>query len=345
MKSEFLKFICIYALIHIVRSYRLTNTVSGTRSHRLFSTSTPPEAKIGPRKQLFFEIVESGLADRFDSEIISKIYKFCQYAKNLIPAPVPQGFMHDPIEEYIDGLTSKPWWDPSSFEWVKGLEDQSAVITAELQSVLQQQEVFQGDSPAQRLMGVGWTAFRLQRLGNWNEENVGLFPETTRILRSLNIPFAVRGVMFAKQQPGSGVQAHSDGRNFILTAHLGLQIPEQPESCWISVAGEKRSWEKDKVMIFDTSFTHETDNTSDSDRYVLIVDFWHPELTAQEKEALEFIYDTRNKFETGKVRDIDCSYVKSGKPVTVDEYVKSKTGFGIAFANFFTGGGLVKFKK
>lgn len=42
-----------------------------------------------------------------------------------------------------------------------------------------------------------------------------------QVLAELDIPFAVRGVMFAKQAPGTGVQPHSDGRNFILTLHLG----------------------------------------------------------------------------------------------------------------------------
>ena len=48
-------------------------------------------------------------------------------------------------------------------------------------------------------MGEGWTAFRLQRLGQWNEANTLTFPKTTEIIRGLNIPLAVRGVMFAKQ--------------------------------------------------------------------------------------------------------------------------------------------------
>ena len=48
-------------------------------------------------------------------------------------------------------------------------------------------------------MGEGWTAFRLQRLGQWNEANTQVFPRTTEIIRGLNIPLAVRGVMFAKQ--------------------------------------------------------------------------------------------------------------------------------------------------
>jgi hypothetical protein len=68
---------------------------------------------------------------------------------------------------------------------------------------------------------------------------------------------------------------------------------------------------------------------------VLIIDFWHPELSNQEQKALEFIYDARNKFETGKADTIDCSYVKSGKPTNVDDYVKAQKSFGASLAGFF----------
>jgi hypothetical protein len=36
---------------------------------------------------LFFEIVESGLNDRFKIDDIPRVFKFCQYAKSEIPAP------------------------------------------------------------------------------------------------------------------------------------------------------------------------------------------------------------------------------------------------------------------
>ncbi len=160
-------------------------------------------------------------------------------------------------------------------------------------------------------MGEGWTAFRLQRFGNWIESNCELFPETTRILKSLPIPFAMRGVMFAKQKPHSGVQPHSDGRNFILTAHLGLKVPL--EKCWIKVGGIQKSWSSNNVIVFDTSFVHETSNDSDEDRYVMIIDFWHPELTLVERDALTYIYDSRNKFDSGQMNKIDSSYLTQPK--------------------------------
>jgi len=47
----------------------------------------------------------------------------------------------------------------------------------------------------------------------------------------------------------------------------------------------------------DTTFEHETGNESEEERYVLIIDFWHPGLTLVERAALREFYDLRNKFE------------------------------------------------
>ena len=51
------------------------------------------------------------------------------------------------------------------------------------------------------------------------------------------------------------------------------------------------------VLLSDTTFEHETGNASEEDRYVLIIDFWHPELTPVERAALREFYDLRNAFE------------------------------------------------
>lgn len=63
-------------------------------------------------------------------------------------------------------------------------------------------------------------------------------------------------VFFAKQAAKTGIQSHSDGCNFILTAHLGLDVPEG--KCWIKVGDEKREWKNGKAMAFDTHYYHET---------------------------------------------------------------------------------------
>lgn len=53
------------------------------------------------------------------------------------------------------------------------------------------------------------------------------------------------------------------------------------------------------LILISLLFYRTADNNSAEDRYVVIIDFWHPELTPEERVALDFVYDTRNKFETG----------------------------------------------
>jgi hypothetical protein len=225
-------------------------------------------------------------------------------ASGEVPPPAALGPGHEPSEEHVDGLTAKPYWDaasePDLFPWAAELEANADIIQHEFATNMLNPKLFASDSAWQnQVMGGGWSAVRLQRLGEWNTFNCERFPKTYELLRSLQIPLAVRGVCFAKQAPGSGVQPHSDGRNFILTSHMGLKIPE---GCWLQVGEERREWQEGKLTTLDTSFSHSTGNDSTEDRHVLIIDYWHPELSEAERSALEFVYDLRNKFESGQVR-------------------------------------------
>mmetsp|Transcript_14772 Transcript_14772/g.20876 ORF Transcript_14772/g.20876 Transcript_14772/m.20876 type:complete len:357 (+) Transcript_14772:152-1222(+) len=296
-------------------------------------TTTTTPTKLFAAKQLterqlqFWEDVEDGLNDvesfynkefnKDDSEsatnnsIIQRIRDFATRASNgnVPPQDVIPG--HQPSEEHVDGLTAKPFWDvvsePQLFPWAAELEANANIIAQEFEDKLNRDgQMFASDSAWQnQVMGEGWSAVRLQRLGVWNMDNVKEFPKTYELLRKLNIPLAVRGVCFARQGPGSGVQPHSDGRNFILTSHLGLKVPTGSggggEGCWIQVGTERSTWEEGKLLTLDTSFEHSTGNPTQEERHVLIIDFWHPELTQAERAGLEFVYDLRNKFESGKI--------------------------------------------
>jgi len=108
-------------------------------------------------------------------------------------------------------LTAKPFWmaadEPDLFPWAKELEEKFHIIQEEFDAKLKRdQNLFSADSAWQnQVMGAGWSAIRLQRLGEWNMDNVKEFPKTYELLRGLRIPLAVRGVCFARQAPGSGV--------------------------------------------------------------------------------------------------------------------------------------------
>lgn len=275
----------------------------------------------------FWEDVEEGLNDISDfyatrGENIDRIRQFGMRARGEIELPTPSGEFHEPSEEYIDGLTAKPFWESAEFPWAQALQENAHIIQEEFEMKLRRDaDLFSSDSKWQNsVMGGGWSAMRLQRLGVWNKDNCKEFPRTYDLLRSLNIPLAVRGVCFARQKGGSGVKPHSDGRNFILTSHLGLKVPD---GCWIQVGNERKSWEEQKLLTLDTSFTHSTSNPTNDDRYVLIIDFWHSELTEAEQAALVFVYDVRNKFENGSV-----PFRRPKRPVTKNEEEKEGSGIG-----------------
>lgn len=307
------------------------------------------------RQMQFWEDVEDGL-DEIESAYegeglgLERIRDFVKSASGAIPPPTGYAPHHLPSEEHVPGLTARPFWDvtsdPARFPWAAALEANSHLVVAELRSKLSREEeeeeerartadLFSGDSAWQNdVMGTGWSAFRLRRLGVWNEGNCGEFPETAELLKGLDIPFAVRGVCFARQRAGSEVEPHSDGRNFILTSHLGLMVPE---GCWMEAAKERRTWEVGKLTTLDTSFEHSVGNPTDSDRHVLIIDFWHPDLTKAEIEGLEVVYDLRNKFESGEV-PVRTPRSVLAKRKEAQEGLGGGGGFGGILNSLFGGG-------
>eukprot|EP00050_Salpingoeca_kvevrii_P001648 m.175840 g.175840 ORF g.175840 m.175840 type:complete len:132 (-) comp10424_c0_seq5:117-512(-) len=55
-----------------------------------------------------------------------------------------------------------------------------------------------------------------------------------------------------------------------------------------------RTWQKDKVLLFDDSFEHSVDfpeTAREDHRAVFIVDVWHPDVTPAERKALSQVFD------------------------------------------------------
>lgn len=124
----------------------------------------------------------------------------------------PQLPYYQPSEEYVEGLEAKPWHDPTDFPWVEGLEQATPIIREELEKVrdaharplpvgLRRPDSdgagngqvlgegvpsdFKADSNVQAVMGTGWTAMRLQRLGQWNDDVCAIFPRTVAVRHRL----------------------------------------------------------------------------------------------------------------------------------------------------------------
>ena len=112
---------------------------------------------------------------------------------------------------------------------------------------------------------------------------------TVKALTSAGVPSCE--VFFAKQGPNSGIVPHSDKNNFIITCHLGLDVPPASEGeCFIKVGNKKKYWLNGEACIFDTSIHHSTENQTKRTRYVLLIRFWHPDLTQLEIKMFKYIF-------------------------------------------------------
>ena len=90
-------------------------------------------------------------------------------------------------------------------------------------------------------------------------------------------------IKYSVIHPGAHIWPHCGPTNCRIRSHLGLKIPPGLK---IRVAQQTRTWEEGKFIIFDDSFEHEVWHDGNEFRLVLIVDFWHPELTEQQRKTI-----------------------------------------------------------
>jgi len=220
---------------------------------------------------------------------------------------------------YVDGLRAIPFHDVNDFKWIKGLEDNYKAILDELVSYEYKRRKAESPQSISNIVvdpnllqlpktGVGeegdglwlgprdtsgthygpeWKTLGLQDRSVWDPTLTLDFPKTMNIMKTHNVPSCE--AFFAKQGPRSGLKPHSDKNNFIMTCHLALDVPEG--ECYIKVGDSIHHWKNGKTCVFDTSIFHSTENTSDRTRFVLLIRFWHPDLTQLEIEAFKFIFD------------------------------------------------------
>ncbi|XP_061496710.1 aspartyl/asparaginyl beta-hydroxylase isoform X5 [Anopheles gambiae] len=188
----------------------------------------------------------------------------------------------------VDGLAARPYWTEEQTTYATELE----LIRAKWREVrdeglklLTSAGVFVNESENLRDRG-DWKQLELFSRGARVERNCARAPYTCRLVEQY-FPAArtcKRGqVKFSVMHPGTHVWPHCGPTNCRVRAHLGLRVPP---GTYIRVAEETRSWENGKWLIFDDSFEHEVWHNGTETRLVLIVDFWHPELTESQRRTL-----------------------------------------------------------
>jgi beta-hydroxylase len=119
----------------------------------------------------------------------------------------------------------------------------------------------------------GWKRFYLK----WYDDSLPsakrLCPNTVALLES--IP-NIKGAMFATLAPGARLQSHRDPFAGSLRYHLGLVTPTNPGECRILVDGIAYTWRDGDDLLFDETFIHYAENTTDQTRIILFCDVERP---------------------------------------------------------------------
>jgi beta-hydroxylase len=75
--------------------------------------------------------------------------------------------------------------------------------------------------------------------------------------------------------PGGRLVRHRDPYAGSLRYHLGLQTPNAP-GCYIEVDGQRYHWRDGEAVVFDETFIHYAENTTDTQRIILFCDVERP---------------------------------------------------------------------
>jgi|GEM_PF-2356277 len=228
--------------------------------------------------QKYSEILSS-LAQKYGKKSFDRVLLSLNLANNKAkgnPLPSHNGFT-------FVGLTSLPWHEPKNFSWINTLEINYQDIKEEaLKLIAKKQDLKPHYLNYSGIVKGRWNSIMLIQ-GGKKESVCAHCPKTMNLLKLVSDKLHFREVLFSILEPGAIIKPHRDYSNTCLTYHLGLLIP--PES-GIIVGGIERKWEEGKSLILDASYEHEVWNNSDQIRLILLVDFFHPDLTEAEQNFL-----------------------------------------------------------
>ena len=205
-----------------------------------------------------------------------------------------------------DGETQTAYRDESVMQAVHHLESHSEAIMEEYQTNASRvASDYQTDTEHSKLHDGTWEWRSYLRKGIVEPNFAAAFPTTAGVLQLLRqqdmlfdgTPFGY--AFFSTLQAKSSIQPHTAPMNLRLRVHLPLQVPTDNNNktgqndrpvCGIRVGTVIREWTEGRAMVLDDCFEHEVWNDTDKPRVLLLVDLWHPDVTASEKEEIRNMF-------------------------------------------------------
>jgi len=203
----------------------------------------------------------------------------------------------EPTHFHYPGLREREFHDRADFPWLASLEAATEAVREDFERVMAAERAelvpyiqYPDDVPLRQWAALNhnnaWTAIHLVQNGVAIEANARHCPNVMRLLEGLDQPAIPRrgpNAMFSLLAPGAHIPPHHGVANIRLVCHLPLIVPP---GCWFRVGADRRDWEVGKAWVFDDTIEHEAMNPTDRLRVILIVDAWHPDLSAAERETV-----------------------------------------------------------
>lgn len=197
-------------------------------------------------------------------------------------APIRSHFPLQRPLEFYPGLNTREIHDGERFPWVAVLEDAFPILQGEFTRLAESGSSFSTVYRAQTSTGE-WAASYLWAFGQKVEETCRLCPETVRILSSIPGVAEFGTTMYSGLAPHTQITPHFGYSNAKLRCQLPLRVPGR---CKLKVGDQEIEQREGKCIVFDDSFLHSAWNDSDEPRFVLVFDFFHPDLTPEEVQYL-----------------------------------------------------------
>lgn len=227
----------------------------------------------------------AAIRDKYGSESIVRVEEMLE-TKTQQRHPLQKG-----AKWVMPGISQQPWHDPYGHPElspvVHALEANHTSIKTELETAWTARRNAFSDYEHYLTRQQDWQALYLFRKGALVEESADTVPTAFKVLKEHAVDTEkicpLLECHFSTLLPGAAIAPHCDLWNFSINLHLAVDIPE---GCGITVAGETRSWDEGKCLLFDYSFEHEAWNHGVRPRTCLLVDLWHPDTTVPERAAL-----------------------------------------------------------
>lgn len=173
-------------------------------------------------------------------------------------------------------VPTTPFIDVAQFPGLRALADNWREIRDEATGLMQAGHVKASnqydDIGFNSFFKSGWKRFYLKWYDDSHPSAKTLCPKTVALLQQ--IP-EVKAAMFTELPPGSRLVRHRDPYAGSLRYHLGLITPNA-DGCYIDVDGERYAWRDGESVMFDETYIHYAENTTQQDRLILFCDIERP---------------------------------------------------------------------